>query len=267
MKRFVSIKQHLKLWSVSLLSLVIVMGFSSVSHAEWKYGIGTGMFLLNLDGDIGLTTNIAGPVTLDVDLDSSDINDLMETAFGFGGYASDGTWRIKYGFSYMDLKGDSKTSQSGITVDAELEFEATGAELTVGYPIYKDPSVNLTLDAGLRYTKHEITSRTNITGAVTENLKKDLDNDWTDFLLGATIAFPFDTAWNWSTNANAGYGGSEGTYLVSTGVTWRFIENWSGTLYGKYTAVDFEEGSSGDSDWYKYDVDEYGAGITILYNF
>ncbi len=45
---------------------------------------------------------------------------------------------------------------------------------------------------------------------------------------------------------------------------WHFFKHWEATVYGKYTAFDFENGSKGDADWYLYDVDEYGAGLSVL---
>ena len=53
-------------------------------------------------------------------------------------------------------------------------------------------------------------------------------------------------------------------YFGYTGITWHFFKHWAATVYGKYTAFDIENGSKGDADWYLYDVDEYGAGLSVL---
>ena len=71
----------------------------------------------------------------------------------------------------------------------------------------------------------------------------------------------------WNNRITAGFGGSEGTYMGQTGITWIFYKGWSSTLYGNYTAVEFENGDEGDSDWYLYDIDEFGIGLGFLYNF
>jgi hypothetical protein len=81
-------KQSLSVLCVSLMTLVV---FASAAHAKWSFGIGTGFSLMNVDGKQGFTTVIAGPVKYDVKLDPDDISDLMQSAFGFGGYATDGT--------------------------------------------------------------------------------------------------------------------------------------------------------------------------------
>jgi hypothetical protein len=268
MNKFRKIKSRMKWLLLTLLSVLMVISFTSVSYAEWSYGLGTGLFRLNIDGDIGLDT-IQGAIQMDVDLDDDDISDLMESAFGLGGYATDGTWMIRFSFGHMALEGDGNgTLPNGLTtVNAELGFDVLGGEILVGYPVYQGSSFTVQLDGGVRYTKHEIDMDIVFAGVINAYTNMDIDESWTDFLIGGTVTVPFTKEWIWNTSANAGFGGSEGTYMGYTGLTWYFYKNWSGTLYGKYTAVDFENGSKGDTDWYLYDVDEFGLGINILYNF
>ncbi len=76
--------------------MVVLLAMVSVASAEWHYGIGTGIRRLNAEGDVGVNTRLAGPVEFDLDLDPDDFSDLMETAFGLGGFASDGTWTIQF---------------------------------------------------------------------------------------------------------------------------------------------------------------------------
>jgi hypothetical protein len=268
MKRGGKRNPRMKIFAITMLSVLMVISFTSVSYAEWSYGIGTGIFRLNIDGDVGVQTRL-GAVELEVDLDADDISDLMESAFGFGGYATDGTWLIRYSFGHMSLEGDgSDTLPGGLTtVNGDLTFDVLGGEILIGYPVYQHSSFRVLLDGGVRYTKHEMDMDVNFTGLINTNLDKDIDEDWVDALFGATVAVPITEKWAWNTSANAGFGGSDGTYTGYTGVTWRFYKGWSGTLYGKYTAVDFENGDKGASEWYLYDVDEFGLGLTILYNF
>ena len=244
-----------------LIALVLFMASPATSaFAEWNFGIGTGFSMLKIDGDIGIETKLAGPVKFPAKLDPEDTRDLMQSAFGFGGYATDGTWMVRYSFGMLELEGNG--ADGGIS--ANIDFKTTGGELTVGYPVYKSSPLSFSLLGGLRYTKQELTSR--VSNGVT-TLSTDNDNNWTDAVFGATADVELSKDWSWNTRADAGFGGSEGTYTGSTGVTWRFLEHWSGTLSAKYAAVDFENGSRGDADWYLYDVDETTAGLTILYNW
>ena len=264
MKRSGKLTWRMKFFFFVLAGL-LSMSLSGVAHADWSFGIGTGIFRLNAEGDMGFNT-IAGPVEQDVDLAPDDIDDLMETAFGFGGYATDGTWIIQYSFGLLELEDDpSVVLPSGATVSSKIGFDITGGEITVGYPIYRSTSLIVRLHAGARYTEHELDLDHTIDG--TPVLSRDIDEDWTDALVGISLGVPLAEKWMWNSKFNAGFGGSEGTYFAQTGVTWRFLKHWSTTLYGKNTAVEYENGSRGDSDWYLYDVDEFGAGLSVLFNW
>jgi hypothetical protein len=264
-----------KILSLGVMSLLLVISLASVSYAEWSHGIGTGIFMLNIEGDIGVNTTLAGPVMVeDVDLDFDDISDLLETAIGFGGYSTDGKWMIRYAYASMELEGEKSNTfpanavlAAGHTVSAELNFEATSAEVTVGYEVYQNPSISISVDGGLRYMKHEISAGLGISGPVlNRSISRDIDEDWTDVLIGGTVTVPFTEKWIWNTSANAGLEGSEGTYMGQTGITWKFYKRLSSTFYGKYTAVEFENESRGESNWYLYDVDEFGLGLNFVYN-
>ncbi|MCK5505523.1 MAG: hypothetical protein KAJ10_10190 [Thermodesulfovibrionia bacterium] len=276
MKELTKFKSRMKVLSLTLLSLLIAISYTSVSYAEWSHGIGTGIFMLNLEGDVGVNTTLAGPVTVeDADLDFDDISDLLETAIGLGGYSTDGTWMIRYLFSTLELEGEKSYSlpanavlAGGHSVNAKLNFKRTAGEITVGYPVYKDTSFSVSMDGGLRYTKHEVRSDLSISGPVlNRGIRKEIDEDWTDVLIGGTVTVPFTKELIWNTSGNAGFGGSEGTYMGQTGLTWIFYKGFSSTLYGMYTAVEFENGDEGDSDWYLYDVDEFGLGLSFAYNW
>lgn len=269
MKRFGKVKQYVKLLSVTMISFLMIIGAAPNSYADWYYGIGTGLFGLNVDGNMGTHLPLAGSIVLKSELDADETSDLMESAFGFGGYATDGTWMIQYSYGSLELADSSSHSLPEIasTVSFALNFEVTSAELTVGYPVYKSPDATVHLEAGLRYIEHDITSTLAVTGGVNESITRNINEDWTDVLIGATINVPIVPKWNWITRANAGFGGSEGTYMGQTGVNWRFYKNWSCMLFAKYTAVEYDNGTKGSPGWYLYDVDEFGPGFNVVYNW
>jgi hypothetical protein len=250
--------------------LVIVVGMlASVANAEWKYGIGTGLFFLNVDGDIGINTEIAGPVELAVDLKPDDVFDYAESVLGFGGYATDGKWMIRYTFQRLELEDTpSTTLANGNRLRAKSNFQMNGAELSVGQRFYQSEKLALSAYVGARYLMHEMENSLNITAPEgTTSSSSDIDNEWTDARFGIGIDVPLAEKWTWGSTAEVGLGESEGTYKANTGIGWRFAENWSTMLYGNYVAVDFENASKGDGNWYKYDVDEYGTGVSVMYHW
>ncbi len=259
MRRSEKLNRRMKIFVLTMLSVLMVISYASVSYAAWSYGIGTGLFRMNAKGDQGFNTQ-SGAVEFKIDLDPDDFSDLAESAFGFAGYATDGTWMVQYSFSNLELED---TASSG-AVSVTIGFDTVGGEITVGHPVYRTPQMILGVLGGVRYTKHELSSDVTV---VATTVNWSIDNDWTDALVGLTLTVPLAEKWVWNNRVDAGFGGSEGTYSGNTGVTWRFYKGLSSTFYGKYTAVEFENGSKGDTDWYLYDVDEFGVGLAILYNF
>ena len=54
---------------------------------------------------------------------------------------------------------------------------------------------------------------------------------------------------------------------IIKGAEWLYKKSWSTNLTAKYQAIEFENGSEGDSDWYLYDADESGVSIGFLYHW
>jgi hypothetical protein len=237
---------------------------AQANESKWKFGIGTGLFGLNLDGTIGMDIPLLGGAQkIDIDMDSSDVRDVMDTAFGFGGYATNGTWLIDYSLVYLRLEDRGSDSSHGID-SAKFKYEASGFELLAGYPVLRNANIILYLHGGVRYTRHE--SRVNVTISGTHYTSK-IDEDWVDGVIGVSANIPVAETVMWNNRITAAYGGSDGTYSVNSGLAWRFHKNWSTSLYGKFTAVEFENRSKGSSDWYLYDVNEFGAGVNILFHW
>ena len=259
-------KKYIFIPFISLMTLILL---SSAAYAEWHFGIGTGLSFNNIDGKQGFNSLLLGPIKYDVQLDPKDFNDMTKTAFGFGGYVTDGTWLIQYSYANIELedKASEYVPAYASTATLKVNFKMTGAELTVGYPVYKTPYLVVLVDGGARYTKHKFDNSLKVTGALTGGGSNEFDHSWTDAVLGVSVNVPFAEQWTWNNRLNAGFGGSDGTYFASTGVTWRFLKHWAASIVGKYAAVKYENGSKSDSDWYYYDADESSIGLVVLFNW
>ena len=199
----------------------------------------------------------------------------METGFGLGGYATDGTWMIQGSFGFLKLgdepSGSLPAGVGGGTFAADWFFEMTGAEFTVGYMAHRSTNMKFAVTpyVGVRYTKHELGADLSITqGVTTTALSRNIDNNWTDVLIGTSIAYALSPKWNWSAGADAGFGGSEGSYSFKTAFTWKALSHLSLSPNFKFAAIEYVNGEKGvDRDWYLYDANEFGGGISILYHF
>ncbi len=233
----------------SLLLAVAVLVLSTqgaLAQDEWHFGIGTGFGTLALDGDLGFRG-----FKRDIDLDNSETSDLVESAFGLGGFASKGNWAILWSAGTLTLEDDDK--------GLEAEWDRVAVELAGVYSFVNSERNRLGVLFGVRYIDHDWDFRlSGVSGSV------EIDESWTDAIVGLTYTLKFAQKWGWASRIDAGFGDSEGTFLVKTGLDWHFAKHWQASVHVKNMAVDFENGSRGDSDFYLYDVDETGAGLGIM---
>jgi len=248
-----------------MVVLCCLLGVSSAGAQEWHFGIGTGLVRLNAKGDEGLNVGQFGPALFDVDLDPDDFSDVMESAIGFGGYITNGKLMIQYFFAQLKLGDDpSGTLQSGETASAEWSYDITGGGLTAGYTVYQGGRLAVQPYVGFRYIKHELGVDLTVATAPPTDISSSIDPNWTDVLVGAALDVALSSKLNWSTSFDAGFGGSNGTYSFTTGISWRFWKYMSIGPNFSFVAIDYENGEIGDSDWYLYDVNEFGVGASFL---
>ncbi|RLA41655.1 MAG: hypothetical protein DRQ64_01770, partial [Gammaproteobacteria bacterium] len=111
---------------------------------NWNFGIGTSFFALNVEGDVGINTQL-GPSVTKLDLDFDDVNNAMDSAAGIAGFAQKGDWKINYALGKLKLEGE--------TGPRRLSFTTSALDINLEHPL----SVKgLSIYAGLRYTDHEL---------------------------------------------------------------------------------------------------------------
>lgn len=245
---------------VLILTLSLIANVNAIAaDSGWKFGVGTGIFALNVDGDLGLNTSV-GPSLSKLDLSTSDLQEVMDSAFGIAGFMAKDKWKINYTISQLTLAGDqnAEVSNGGFSYKADMEFEISGLDLNVEYKL--NPSWSTYL--GVRHTTHDI--EFNYSGD-NQVIDTDIENDWTDLYVGLSYSKAFSKTMLWHTSVDIGAGDSEGSTTFNTGVTWLFSPSWATTLYAKHYSVEYENGSAGDEDWYLYDASEFGAGLGITY--
>jgi hypothetical protein len=249
--------------NICLFQFVVIILFSSNAYSEkgdWHFGIGTGFLALNIDGDVGLDT-IVGPSLSELDMDSSDVKDLAETAFGFTGFAEKNQWKINYAVSHLELEEntDSRIRLTGQRFTAVTNFVATGFDVNVEYQY---PNTGWSTYLGIRQTEHEIEFDSNSPNLM---ISRDLDEDWVDAYLGVAYQMPIGKDKSWKTYIDLGGGDSEGSYTVYSAFSWNFAKSWVASFYGRYYAVEYENEKEGDANWYLYDSAEFGLGLGILF--
>jgi hypothetical protein len=265
----------MKKYFVALLMLLVsaAAGNAYAGPDEWTYGIGTGIFGLNIKGSMGFSANPGSNhfwPEVNGELNQSKTSDLMETAFGFGGYANKGDWTILYKVGQMKLSDTAHGDSPGgiASLDAEVSFTGKNAEVDGVYAFAKTGDNYWGALGGLRYYNQRITLNitTNPPSAISGTYDKSAS--WTDAVVGITHKMPFSKTVVWHNQADIAGGGTKGTYHINTGVGWQFYDGWSADFYGNYIRYNYEKGTKGSSDnWYLYKAAEYGVGATVMYNW
>jgi len=251
---------------VLMLVLSCLLGVSSASAQGWHFGIGTGLKRANAQGDQGWNIPELGPVQLDIELDPDDFDDLIQTAIGFGGYATNGKWMVQFMLASIKM-GDEPSGtlpNAGTTFTSDLSFDVTTGHVTVGYTAYRQNRIVVQPFVGLRYFKHELGADLTVATTPPTASSRGFDNNWTDVLVGAALNVALSSKVNWNTSFDAGFGGSNGTFNLTTGISWRFWRYMSIGPNFSFMAIDFENGERGDSDWYLYDANEFGVGANFM---
>lgn len=256
--------KRIALASMLLLLLVDLSVQPSVAQDDWKFGIGTGVFALNMSGDIGFDT-AAGPVIVEADLDTSDIADLMESAIGIGGFAAKGKWQFSFSFATMELE-DGLAGMGPMATPASViaTFEATAAELAASYRFAVTGKHAWSVLFGGRFINHDY--NLSLTVGMT-SLTRTLDEDYTDAIVGITHAYPISEKVAWTNRIDAGFGDSESQFLVNSGIAWQVAKPVLLNFYAQVQSLDLQTGTVGSSDFYLYDADEFGAGVGIIFTF
>jgi hypothetical protein len=252
----------------AMVAVILASSLASRAQADgWSTAIGTGLFGLNVKGDMGFGTNLFGPLALDVDLSSSDLSDLTRSAFGVAGVSTNGTWTIYYNGGSLELEDSSSgTTAGGTPVSAGIKFKVTKAELAAAYNFARIGRSAWGVLFGADYTRHHYDPFFSV-GAATAT--RAIGNDWTDAIVGLTNSFVLSPRWVWGNRVDAGFGGSDGSYHARTELLWDagLSERWIFSLYADYRKTDFENSSPAQADWYRYDVAEFGPGFGVAYVF
>lgn len=222
----------------------------------WTFGIGTGLSSFSLDGDLGFATSEGGVIG-DVDLDNSDTRDLIDSGFGLAGIAINGPWAI------LASVGKVRLEDSDRLLDAE--WERTKAELVVSYRMFAAGTSQFSVLGGVRNIAHDwdIKLRDPDLADVTV---PDVDEDWTDLVLGVMHTMPIADRWLWSNRLDFGLGDTEESVFAATTVQWRVAQQWSLNASLRYMKLEIGQASDIDKrDFYYYDIDEPSIGIGFMY--
>jgi len=93
---------------------------------------------------------------------------------------------------------------------------------------------------GLRYTDIEWDGRLRVGQLTTLSASFDIEDSWTDVMLGVVYAKNITSDIIWETRIDVASGGTEISWHLNSGVSWRFSELWSSRVSLDYLEYDYD---------------------------
>jgi hypothetical protein len=256
-----------RLHKIAVTTLALCTAYSSTVLAEesWRFGLGTGLSALDVSGDGGFNTQLLGPVDFDASLSPSDVQDYMDTAFGFAFLAKKDKLSITASFVNLELQEDVSATQGANSGELNIEFKTQVGELMFDYVFSESDKHFWSARAGARYTKQEYGADLVLNND--QQFAGTIEDDWTDALVGLGYTYAISPTLSWNTKVDYGFGGSEGTTHFNTGLSKIYGQSWLVNFALDVKDIEYEEAEKGAEDWFFYDATETVASISFLYLF
>jgi hypothetical protein len=252
------------------LSGIAASGAASAQSSQWtdwmqgwRYGLGTGLFGLNMTGQFGFATQFGSP-EFDGTLKASQIRDYATSAYGFTAFATKDKWSVLWRYAHLKLEDTLSgrlLTREGLA--GHLAFKADVGELDGVYQLATFDQHQFGGLVGLRYTHQELDA--SVSGS-REN-SRDVSSQWFSGLVGLTHQVPVSPTVTWHNRFDLGGGSNNWAYHGNTGLRLAFARNWVADFYGDFLKTDYEKNNRGEPGWYLYRVKEFGVGAAINYIF
>ena len=247
----------------------------SMDDAKWRFDFTPYIFLpASVKGD----STIAGQ-TVSVDLDTSDLLDLLSFAFASRFEAWQGDYGLILDLNYINLDGDGTVEGPGplpvsASVDVDLRqlyIDGLGSYRVVKAPYDDAGNVwSLEVMGGIRYNylKQEVDLK--ITGGLGPGAATTLGGSktWVDPMLGTRVMASLSE--RWATAIRADIGGfdisdTKLTWSVTGGFDYRPWDNTSLKFGYRYYSIDYASSLSDGA--FAYDFDMHGPYVAITFSF
>jgi opacity protein-like surface antigen len=232
-----------------------------LATADWAFELEPYLLASSIEGDTSM-----GRVTgLEVDVDMSDILEVLDIGamVHFEAHNSNG-WGVALDYGFMDLGADISGPRGGV-VDAGLRQGVLEA-LLVRRIASGDGHIDYL--AGVRWWDNDIDVEID-PAVLPGSVAAEIDEDWIDLVIGIRWVNPLNEKWDFTVRADIGGFGLEADFTssVAAGVHWKMSESMVLDLQYKATWVDYESGSSGQSDSFSYDTVTHGPVVGLIFNF
>ncbi|MCP3849873.1 MAG: porin family protein [Gammaproteobacteria bacterium] len=260
-------KTNLRLKIYFILLLLVNSNIISVQASEtsedWSYFVGGYLTATAIDAK---TTSFApvGDQELEIDASFSELLDNLD--YGASGIfiARRGAYSFNLDLVFIGLDIENALPLPGSKADINVDIREH--EFYVGYAAFDDYP-ELEVITGIRYVDQEVTVK--IKTPVPNLPTLNIGDNWVDPFVGLRYMGPISKKWNWHLRGDIGgfNVGSEFSWRVDAGATYRFNQHWEAAFFYKILDIDYETGTSGTPSIYKWDGRESGLTFGIGYHF
>jgi hypothetical protein len=222
------------------------MAMTTASAQEWDWQVTPYLWGAGVDGDIAI-----GPVAQDVDIEFSDIVDVLAGAALFRVEGGNDENAFLADFVWLRLEPNEEIATVGGV--AQAEFDSVILETS-----YLRKFDRIDLELGARYWDMEL----EIDPALLPEIVRD--DSWTDAYIGFRLVRELSEKWSLQVRVNAGAGGSDST-LAAESHFGRKFDSGNQLVFGlKTIMIDYYESSV---NGVPFNVDTMFLGGTIGYLF
>ncbi len=241
---------------------VMLLPAGQVSAESWSYKLAPYVLAPNIDGNARVGTLIDAGVSVDpIDI----INTLDLGGMLFGEALSPSGWGAVLDYSFMELS-DSGTFEDGA---GTIRSEVFQGVLTASIFKRLTDSADYTIDlyGGIRWWDMDLEVDATL-GPISPSV--DVSESWVDPHIGLRARRRIgDTAWTMFGVADVGGFGvsSEFAWTLQGGFAWMASDRFSLEFSYKALGVDYETGTTGQSNLFGYDTITHGFLVGFVWDF
>lgn len=228
---------------------------------DWTFSIEPYLLAASIEGDAGMGRVTGAPV----DLDFSKILDNLDMAamLHFEAHSANG-WGFAIDYGFMDLSDNIFGSRGGV-LDARVR-QGTLEGLLIRQS--SNAAYGLEYFAGFRWWDNDVDVVVD-PAVLPGDATRKVDASWIDLIAGARWTRPINDRWTAKVKGDVGGFGVEADFTSSLTISavYEFSQRYALDLQYKALWVDFEDGSPGQSGYFKYDTVTHGPIVGFQFNF
>lgn len=252
--RTIMMKKYCILTGVVLVLLSLVCSPGYAQDDSWKFHLVPYLWMSGLNGDV-----MVKGLPAEVDASFGDLWDALDMAFLLHAEVEKGKWGLLLDPVYFKLSKDAKAGSTNVKV----ELTEWIVDLGAFYSLLDAQMIRIDALAGGRYMSLDMVLDVTGIGDVSGS------KSWFDPIVGARMMADFTEKLRFTARADVGgFGvGSNLAWNLSGFLGYQFTPLFS--LWGGYRVldVDYEDGSKGNRDYFKYDMTTSGPVIGLGFTF